>query len=83
MSRKDGKCKGFGKNIGRHVFGGYPGGGKRTNLNMVTNEMMSNVYMFRAGGNRRRIRKRTSSLIVTKNRKRTRKRKLQKSKKSM
>jgi hypothetical protein len=72
VPRKRNKRKSLGKNIRRHVGSRYPSSRKRTGLNKVANEMMTNVDVFGTRGNRKGIREGTCGLVIAKNRKRTR-----------
>jgi len=71
MFDKERKSEWFRENVGGHVRGGYPICTESTIVNMVADEMMTDVYVFGSGSNCGVVGKRTCTLIVGKERKRT------------
>ena len=72
MTRKRNERKGLSKDICWHISSRYPGSRKNSSLNVILNEMVTDINVFWVGRNRRRVRKGTSSLVITKDRKRAR-----------
>src|SRR5271168_5575565 len=71
----------FSEDVGRHVGSGDPISTECTIGDVVANEVMTNINMFRTRGDSGIVGQRTSTLIIRKKGKRTRNRKRKKSKK--
>ena len=74
MLKEQGREKWFSENIGSHASSRNPNRRKGAVIDVMTNKMVADVNMFSAGRLRDGIgfRNDTSTLIITKNRERTR-----------
>ena len=64
MLDKKRKWKRLGENIGGHVRCRDPVSTKSTVGNVIADKVMSNVNVFRSGGDSRVVGKRTSALVI-------------------
>ena len=70
--KEQGREKWFSENIGSHASSWNPNRRKRAVIDVMTNKMVADVNMFSAGRDGIGFRNDTSTLIITKDRERTR-----------